>query len=230
MFGPAAQARIRPDEMTADPGTGDVRRARARRGEGDKLRSEILDAAQALLEKTSDESAVSIRSVAEAVGITPPSIYLHFADKQQLLIAVCERSFAQVSAAVEDAARDAADALEALGLAGRAYAKFGLEHPEQYRILFMRKAPPEIEQMEVERLKNSSGFHFLLGAVQECMEGGLMRRGDPVLAAVGLWAAVHGVTSLLICKPGFGWPPLEAMIDSVVGAYLRGLGPVAEAR
>ena len=62
------------------------RRTRARRGEGERLREEILDAAERLLIETGNRDAVSIRAVAEAVGVTPPSIYLHFADKTELLI------------------------------------------------------------------------------------------------------------------------------------------------
>jgi AcrR family transcriptional regulator len=201
------------------------RRARARRGEGDKLRTEILVAAERLLAQTSDESAVSVRAVADAVGVTAPSIYLHFADKDELLVAVCERNFDELSFEVERAASRAADPAEVLRLAAMAYARFGLEHPEQYRILFMRKAAPETEEAEHERLRNSSGFNFVLAAVVECMEAGLMRRGDPFLAAVALWSVVHGITSLLISKPAFPWPPLEEFLDYTIRAHLNGVRP-----
>lgn len=209
--------------MNARTRSGMARRARARRGEGEKLRLEILTATEQLLAQTSDESAVSIRAVAEAVGITPPSIYLHFADKEELLIAVCERNFDEVSSAVEQAAAGASDPVEALQRAALAYARFGLEHPEQYRILFMRKSPPEVEEQEFERLRNSAGFNFLMGAVQESMDLGLIRRGDPYLVAVGLWSTVHGITSFLVCKPAFPWPPLEDIVTHSVRAYLGGL-------
>ncbi len=70
-----------------------LRRRRAPRGSGDQLRDEILDATTDLLLETGDAKAVSIRSVAQRVGVTPPSIYLHFADKDALLDAVCARYF-----------------------------------------------------------------------------------------------------------------------------------------
>src|SRR6266540_4850124 len=72
------------------------RRTRARRGEGEKLREQILEVAERLLVETVDEEAVTIRAVADAVGVTPPSVYLHFADKDELLFAICERHFAQL--------------------------------------------------------------------------------------------------------------------------------------
>ena len=69
------------------------RRHRARRGEGGRLREEILAAGTRLLLETGDDEAVSIRAIAQAVGVTPPSIYLHFADKTELIYAICEELF-----------------------------------------------------------------------------------------------------------------------------------------
>jgi hypothetical protein len=57
------------------------------------------------------------------------------------------------------------------------------------------------------------------------MDAGLMRRTDPFLAVVGVWAMVHGVTSLLISKPGFSWPALEDLIEYNIDAHLKGLKP-----
>src|ERR1700739_1804534 len=68
-------------------------RVRAARGCGDRLRDEILDAATELLLQTGHARSVSIRSVAHRVGVTPPSIYLHFADKDALMDAVCAQYF-----------------------------------------------------------------------------------------------------------------------------------------
>ena len=67
------------------------RRSRSRRGEGDLLCDEILAAAERILIETNDQAALSIRAIASAVGVTPPSIYLHFADRNDLVFAVCER-------------------------------------------------------------------------------------------------------------------------------------------
>jgi AcrR family transcriptional regulator len=212
--------------MTAEPAPAETRRTRARRGEGERLRREILAAAESLLSRTSDEGAVSIRAVADAVGVTPPSIYLHFADKEELLLEVCGTNFDAVSKAVEDAAAQASDPLDALRLASLAYTRFGMEHPEAYRVLFMRKAPsPEREEIEIGQLLNSSGYSWLIGAVQRCMDAGLMRPTDPLLAAVGLWTLVHGITSLMIAKPGFAWPAVEELISYNIDAHLAGLMP-----
>ena len=106
--------------MTAPRPTA-ARRVRARRGEGDRLRDEILTAARDLLAETGSEDAVSLRAVAARVGVSTPSIYLHFADKQALLDAVCAQVFAALDEQLEAAAESAASPFEALRLAGMAY-------------------------------------------------------------------------------------------------------------
>ena len=81
-----------------------ARRSRSRRGEGEHLRDEILAAAERILIETNDQAALSIRAIAAAVGVTPPSIYLHFADRNDLVFAVCERHAEHLEQAMTEAA------------------------------------------------------------------------------------------------------------------------------
>ena len=81
------------DSHRGPESTGKTRPHRARRGEGDRLRDEILDATEALILESGNADAVSIRQVAQAVDRTPPSIYLHFSTKDELMQAVCQRRF-----------------------------------------------------------------------------------------------------------------------------------------
>src|ERR1700730_40457 len=98
---------------------GGLRRPRAPRGLGDRLRHEILDAATDLLLETGQARAVSIRSGAQRVGVTSPSIYLAFEDKNALLEAVCARCLARLDEEMERVAvgqRSTVDVLRAQGL------------------------------------------------------------------------------------------------------------------
>jgi AcrR family transcriptional regulator len=205
--------------------TAPAARSRARRGEGELLHSEILDAAERLLIETGAEEAVSIRRIAEAVGVTPPSIYLHFSDKDELIFAVCERQFAELDRVVEAAGAGVDDPVEALRRRGKAYVGFGVERPEQYRILFMRAAghAPSSGSDE-ERIRKSSAFDHLVAAVERCVEAGAFpRRSDPVTVALELWAVVHGVTSLSIAKPAVSWPDADALADHLLAVTCAGL-------
>ncbi|MGH2555083.1 MAG: TetR/AcrR family transcriptional regulator [Actinomycetota bacterium] len=200
------------------------RRRRARRGEGDKLRDQITEVVERLLIETGDEAAVTIRAVADAVGVTPPSVYLHFADKDELLFAVCERHFAELDRVTQEAAAGSEDLLESLALRGRAYIGFGVQHPEQYRILFMGKPSRTPENFNLERLGDAAAFGHLLEHVITCVQAGLIE-GDPLQVSLVLWAGVHGVTSLLISKPEFPWPDVNVMADRLCRALVYGLKP-----
>lgn len=200
-----------------------AKRTRARRGEGERLRDEILDATERLLIETGSEDAVSIRAVADAVGVTPPSIYLHFADKNELIFEVCEKHFDKFDRYLEAAAGESDDPLESLRLRGRAYVQFGLDHPEQYRILFMGRPGQTPVDFEETRMRRIASFDHLVQGVQRCIDAGVIASSDAFTISVGMWAAVHGITSLLISKPGFPWPDLETLIDHVLTVQVRGL-------
>jgi AcrR family transcriptional regulator len=165
----------------------------------------MMAAATRLLAATDDEEAVSIRAVAEAVGVTPPSIYLHFADKDELVYAVCEEQFGKLDDEMAAAAAGAPDPVEGLRRRGRAYVRFGLRNAEAYRVLFMRrKHVPEGADREF--IRGSKTFENLVEAVKGCLDAGALAPGDPLQISSGPWVMVHGITSLLIPAPGFPWP------------------------
>jgi AcrR family transcriptional regulator len=201
-------------------------RPRSPRGEGEKLRGDLLDVTEQLMIETGRADSVSIRAIADAVGVTPPSIYLHFPDKESLILAVCNRHFEVFDAVIEDAGRSTDDPVESLRRRGRAYVRFGLENPEPYRILFMTRTD-SAQQRDVVVDAGARAFQHLVDAVQRCIDAGAFRRVDPVLAATGVWTAVHGLTSLLISMPGFLWPDVEALVDHVCDTQTRGLRAAA---
>ncbi|MGH9264463.1 MAG: TetR/AcrR family transcriptional regulator [Acidimicrobiales bacterium] len=200
-----------------------TRRPRARRGEGELLRAEILDAAERLLIQTGDEGAVSVRAIADAAGVTPPSIYLHFADKTELFNAVCEARFADFDRYLQEAVAGVADPLEALWARGRAYVRFGLDNPEHYRILFMTRRVADSDPGELDNLPGLTAFSHLVEDVARGIDSGALAPGDPFLVATGLWSAVHGITSLLIARPDFPWPDLDRLLAHVLDVQSRGL-------
>jgi len=147
--------------------------------------------------------------------VTPPSIYLHFADKTELLFAVCEDRFGELDRRSAAAAAAATDPLDEVRLRGEAYIRFGLEYPEQYRILFMGNHQPS--DVTPEQMEQWACFAHMMEAVARAMDAGLIEPMDPYLLTVGLWAAVHGITSLVIAKPWFPWPPVNAIVDQLLG-------------
>jgi len=196
-----------------------LKRRRAARGSGEQLRDEILDAATDLLLETGHAKAVSIRSVAQRVGVTPPSIYLHFADKDALLDAVCARYFEKLDEEMQRAAVDQPSAIEVLRAQGLAYVRFALKTPELYRIATMGEGSPG---SDVDVALNSSAFEHMRSAIEALMAEGVYPAGDSTTFVMELWAAAHEVAAMLISRPYLPWGDAEEFTDRVLTAMCAG--------
>lgn len=177
-----------------------------------------------LLTETGEEEAVSVRAVAQRVGVSVPSIYLHFADKQALLDAVCEEVFAALDARLRAASLDGKDVFDALRLQGVAYVQFAIANPEHYRIVLMRK---HLGAAPADLLMASSAFQHFVESVQQCVDAGVFI-GEADALALRLWAAAHGVAALLVAKPYFPWPAVDDYIDEVI--TMAGMGIALSSR
>jgi AcrR family transcriptional regulator len=205
--------------MVADPSTESLRRRRAPRGSGDLLRDEILDAATELLLDIGHAKAVSVRSVAERVGVTPPSIYLHFQDKDALLDAVCARYFEKLDDEMQRVSAVAPSTVEVLRAQGLAYVRFAVENPELYRIATMGEWK---SNSSVDAALASSAFAHMCATVEVLMTEGVFPRGDATGIALELWSAAHGAASLLIAKPHLPFGDADAFTDRVLRAVFSG--------
>ncbi len=198
-----------------------AKRTKARPGEGEKLRGEILRAADALLAETGTDEALTLRAVARRTGVSTPSVYAHFPSRDALLEAVCLGVWDELAQRMREHAAEVADPMRALSRCARVYARFALDHPVQYRVLLMRPSGG-----------SSPGavacFRHLADATAACVRAGILR-GEPEVLAMGLWSAMHGCVSLLIAQPGFDWPEEpEVMIDTVI--RMAGLGTALACR
>jgi AcrR family transcriptional regulator len=196
-----------------------LRRRRAPRGSGEQLREEILDATTDLLLETGHEKSVSIRSVAQRVGVTPPSIYLHFADKEALLDAVCARYFERLDDVMRTAAAEQPTTVDRLWAQGMAYVRFATETPELYRIATMGEPRPG---SDVDHALTSSAFLHLTETVTSLIREGVYPDGDVTEYALELLAVAHGIAALLISRPYFPFGDAERFADRVLRAACAG--------
>lgn len=205
--------------MTTRPG----KRQRAPRGSGELLRDQILDVTTELLLDTGNAKAVSIRSVAQRIGVTSPSIYLHFADKDTLLDAVCSRYFEKLDEEMQRASRPAGvdhpPTIEVLRAQGHAYVNFARRTPELYRLATMGEGRPG---SDVDTALNSSAFQHMRATIAALITEGIYPPGDATAMALELWTAAHGVAALLISKPYLPWGDVEEFTDRVLRAVCTG--------
>jgi AcrR family transcriptional regulator len=194
-------------------------RVRAARGCGDRLRDEILDAATELLLATGHVRSVSIRAVARRVGVTPPSIYLHFADKEALMDAVCAHFFEKLDLDMRRIAAERTCPVEALRAQGLGYVRFATQTPELYRIATMGEWR---SGRNIDATLDSSAFQHLRATVQKLMDDGIYLPDDPTAAALEFWSAAHGVAAMLIAKPHLPFGDAEAFADRVLCSVFCG--------
>lgn len=204
-----------------------VTRRRSPRGQGEQLHAQILAAAGELLAESGREDEVSIRAVADRVGVTPPSIYLHYADKDALLDAVCVEAFTDMHEAMAAAGAGAHDdPVAALAAQGRAYIAFARSRPEHYRLMFMRRPGHDLEMPTEAEITATAGLSSVIETLRVAQEKGVIdAHEDPIRVALTLWSAVHGVAALLIAKPHFPWGDTDELIDRVVAMTLYGVVP-----
>jgi len=211
-------------------------RARLRKGEGEHLRREILDATRGLLADLGSMDLVSIRSIAHRVGVTSPAIYLHFRDKEHLLYEVCRETFEGFAARLLPLFTAEGTALDRLRLLGREYIVWGLENAALYPVLFLGEPPAALES---EELKGDPGVVVLEGLValvRSGIEEGVIRAGrSPEAIAWTMWAGVHG--AVLLLASSLPWieehltasgsemsvPEVDDMIETVIDALTRAL-------
>ena len=171
---------------------------------------------------------MSIRAVADAVGVTPPSIYRHFPDKIHLLFEVCMSTWNGLADRVSEAVVEG-DLEATLRAQARAYVHFGVENPEHYRIMFMTPVDMTPEQFRQEMFAPESAFALFLETVEALRTSGLVRAEVAELGTVTmglhLWAAVHGITSLLTTKPMLPWADVDTVIDQQLDLLINGLLP-----
>jgi AcrR family transcriptional regulator len=205
-------------EISTDspPGQPPTPRRRARRGEGHRLRGELIAAASALLAELGDANQLSMRAVADAAGVTPPSIYRHFPDKQALLDAVLEERWQELYQALAAAVED--DPFRSLRAVCLAYVRFAEEHPGHYRVLFSAAGPAGVTE---ERARHPGGpsFNLLLEAIQRCLDAGaaVPAGRDSWFLAAQIWVTGHGVIDLRYGQRfPFPWPPAETLLDALL--------------
>jgi AcrR family transcriptional regulator len=201
-------------------GTGQRRRRRNARGSGEQLHDEIVLAAKKLMAEADRADDVPVRAVADAVGVTSPSIYLHFADKQELLNAVVVDVFRELDEEMLAAGRAESSPMARLRAFGMAYVRFAVRHPQHYRLAMLDACAGPMT--EVDEIIASSAFAHFHETVQECIAAGVFPGGDALTITFDLWSAAHGVAGLLIAKPYLPYGTVDEFADRALCAAAAG--------
>jgi AcrR family transcriptional regulator len=183
----------------------------------DALRRSILDTAREAFARHGYEG-VTMRMLAEKLGCSHANLYLHFKDKEALFDCLVEDSLQQFADGLRKVPESARrDPVEFLRMAGRAYVEFGVTNPSTYEFAFSLRRP------ENRPRKTHFTYDRLRSGVQRCIDEKRFRRMDVEVASQALWAAAHGITSLIILRPAVPRTDREKLIGQVIDAAVDGL-------
>jgi AcrR family transcriptional regulator len=198
-----------------------VRSARKPKGEGHVRRAEILEAGERIFVEFGYEGA-TIRRIAEEVGVSSTALYMHFKDKSEILLEICERVFDRMLHDQKELTKGVTSPEERVRKLMQSYMTFGLANPNAYRLVFCTRPREATEGAEkVAQRLGKELFDGFVAHVAEIAAAGRLN-GDPVAVSQVLWAGVHGVISLVITKPYFEWArSLESgMLDALFEGVL----------
>jgi len=161
-----------------------------------ETRQQILSEARELFLKNG-LSGVSMRAVADGVGVSATALYRHFQDKDALLASLLGEAFGTFGSYLGRCLAGRTP-LERFRMCGSAYVEFALDHPRDYELMFLTNC----QELGFKRVRAEVGkrseptFEILVDRVRECLEAKVFVKGDERQLALFAWATLHGPISL----------------------------------
>jgi AcrR family transcriptional regulator len=185
-------------------------RQRSPRGEGDTLRTDLLDATAELIAKHGEMEAVSLRAVARRAGVSATAVYRHFDDHVELLRAAVDHCWATFYEQLRTAAASSDDPFVSFRSMGDAYVAYAMERPGQYRVLFSDK----VDLGDGDSPGGLAAFQLLVDKVAQMLDE-LEDRRDPFFVAVQVHTWIHGIVELCGSHPDMPWPDTAQLLDGL---------------
>jgi AcrR family transcriptional regulator len=161
------------------------------------LREAMIRVAQELLE-SEGPSSWTVRAAARIAGVSSGAPYRHFADKDTLLAAVAARGFDDLLSEIESALEPSLEPAERLRTLGQTYVGFATARPGRYQIMFGRDILNRDLHPELCDAADRA-FAGMLVEIERAQSDKVLRAdGSPRALAAGAWAAVHGLSDLLL--------------------------------
>jgi AcrR family transcriptional regulator len=192
-----------------------------------ELREQILAVARRII-RDDGFAALTMRKIAEAIEYSPATIYLHFAGRDEIALALVRDGFAKLVAHMAPALRED-DPLQRIDAIGRAYLDFAQREPETYRLIFMedeRFASPIMLALKAsDDDTGDAAFGLLLDTVRELIDRGIYRPLNPRAVAALLWSSLHGIAALKLSCSAYPFEgsiaqPGELMMDILARGLL----------
>lgn len=197
-------------------------RTRKPKGEGHSRRAEILAAAERIFVEHGYEGA-TIRKIADEVGLSSTALYMHFAEKSEILHEICRAAFEALLATNSEAMAERGPPEQRLRGMIEAYIRFGFNNPNAYRLVYMTRPAEAREGANTAAQELGASLFASFQAVVEEVGAAGKLKAEPQAAAQAIWAAGHGLVSLMITKTYFDWVERERLTRTLLDALFEGL-------
>src|SRR4051794_36321559 len=173
--------------------------------------------------------ALSMRSLAEAVELTPGALYRYFVNKDQVIEAMFGGGTA-LDDRLLAIAKSRLSHLNAVRQALKVYADFAFEDEIRFRTLFLKHLGPAGRVFHA-RGAHRVGTESVKQRIQAAIDAGIFRKLDADIAFQVLWGAVHGVVALVLTADGFPFAARTKLVEAAIENAIRGMtGPTGNRR
>ena len=156
----------------------------------------IANAARRLLDEEGAE-AVTMRRVADAVGITAMAIYRHFTDRAGLLNAIADRGIEELAAKLAGM-RFSGDIEDRLTKMGNTYLDHALKNPRLFELMFLKPREGARRYPRDFKAGKSPTANLMVDVLREGMASGYFREDDPWEITFEMGALSHGLIMLFL--------------------------------
>jgi AcrR family transcriptional regulator len=165
--------------------------------------------------------ALSMRTLADAVELTPGALYRYFANKDEVMEAVFGGG-AELDDRLLAVGKGQASDLNAVRQALKAYVDFAFEDEVRFRTLFLKPLGPAARAFHA-RGPRRPGAEAIKQRIQSAIDTGVFRKLDADTALQVLWGAVHGVVALILTAEGYPFAARTKLVDAAIDNALRGM-------
>lgn len=182
----------------------------------------IAKAARRLLDKGGSE-AVTMRRVANAVGITPMAVYRHYPDRAGLLNALADAGFEALSTRLADA-RFSGDLRKRLTKVLDIYLEHALQNPRLFELMFLQFREGARQYPHDFKAGRSPTANVTAELIEEGMKSGYFRKDDAWEITFEMGALLEGLIMLYLGgRMDLSPPQFRVLCHRSLGRYTNGI-------
>jgi AcrR family transcriptional regulator len=194
-----------------------------REREKEELKQKILNSARELFTEDGYKN-VTMRKIADKIEYSLPTIYEHFKNKADILLAIYYQSGQILFETLKFIYERDINPLEKIEAMGRAYISIGLENRDLYELTFLTnsirtESANEYKLCEIYDSPAFKAYNLLVQVVNDAKEKGYFSGRDVLLISQTMWAGLHGLVSLIITNPEFPFVNQEQLIDGIITRF-----------